>query len=328
MEKNEITALIIMLITGLSAPLFLTSAWMTVFIVFFYYAMLSMSWNIVFGFAGLFSFGHVAFAAIGGYTSVLLAEHAGTSPFIGLLCGGVAAGFIGIILGSLILRVQGFYLCLVTWAFAEVINNVIKTEHEITGGTGGFLTVGFFEGDNGELYTYFLGLALMLLFFIISAVIRHSKWGLYLFAIRDDIDAAESMGVITRLWKVAGFAFGSLLAGVAGAFYAHYFTIIDSSMAGLDEMGKTCLMVILGGLGTLAGPLLGSFFVITLSELIRGVAAEWSLLIFSGIMILTLRFVRGGMMQIIDGILHRLKLDIFKRNRLPSAPPAPIDAER
>lgn len=317
MVRNEIIALIVLTAIGLLAPLLLSPAWMTVFIVFFYYAMLSMSWNIVFGFAGLFSFGHVAFAAIGGYTSVLLAEHVGVSPFFGLVCGGLAAGAVGVLVGALILRVHGFYLCLVTWAFAEVINNVIKTEHEITGGTGGFLTVGFFEGAHGELYTYFLGLTLMLMFFVISATIRHSKWGFYLFAIRDDIDAAESMGVVTRFWKVAGFAFGSCLAGVAGAFYAHYFTIIDSSLAGLDEMGKTCLMVILGGLGTLAGPLLGSFFVITLSELIRGVAAEWSLLIFAGIMILTLRFVRGGMMQIVDGIIKRCNFDIFKKNSQP-----------
>lgn len=307
MKRNEIIVTAGVLGLGLIAPLIVPPLWVTVLNVFFFYAILAISWNIVFGYAGLFSFGHVAFAAVGGYTSALAAEHWGLHPIFGLILGGLAAAFIGLALGMVILRVRGFYLCLVTWAFTEVVNIVLKAEHKFTGGTGGLMAPSFVDSAAAETWAYFIGLGLMLIMFIVSAVLHHSKWGLYLFAVRDDIDAAESMGVATRFWKVFGFAFGSAWAGIAGAYYAHFFNVIDPTIAGLDEMGKICLVVILGGLGTVMGPLLGAFFVVILTELIRGWAAETSLLIFATVMILCLRFVRGGLMQIIQVFSPKLR---------------------
>ncbi len=300
MRKHEIVVIVGILISGLILPLVLKSSlWFAVLNLFFYYAITSISWNIIFGYAGLFSFGHMAFPALGGYTSALLALHIGISPFLGLLLGGLVSGFMGVLIGLVILRVRGFYLILVSWGFAEVFNVIVKTEQQITGGTGGLLTPPFFEGLQSDLYTYFVGLGLMLLILGASAALYHSRWGLCLFAIRDDIDAAETLGIRTRFWKVFGFSFGCAWAGVAGAFYAHFITVIDPSISGVDEMGKICLMVIIGGIGTVFGPLIGSFFVVVISELIRGeAAAEYSLFIFSIIMILTIRFARGGFMEV------------------------------
>jgi len=307
MRKNEIIVTASMLILGLLAPWVVPQFWVTILSVFAYYAIVAIGWNIVFGYTGLFSYGHVAFPAIGGYTSALLAEYIGLSPFLGVVLGALAAGFTGILIGLIILRVRGFYLVLVTWAFAEVINVTIKAEYLITGGTGGFVAPPFFEGPDSELYGYFIGLGLMLLTFIVSAVLYHSRWGLYLFATRDDSDAAESMGINTRLWKVFGFAFGCAWAGMAGAFYAHFFTLVDPTIGGLDEMGKICLIVIIGGIGTVFGPLLGSFFVVIVSELIRGWVAGLSLFIFSIVMILAVRFVRGGFMEVINVLSPRFR---------------------
>ncbi|MGD9081229.1 MAG: branched-chain amino acid ABC transporter permease, partial [Desulfobacterales bacterium] len=143
MKRNEIIVACVMITLGLIAPWVLPSVWTMVVSLFCYYAILTIGWNIIFGYTGLFSYGHVAFPAIGGYTSALLAEHIGLSPFLGLVAGGLAAGFIGVLIGLLILRVRGFYLCLVTWAFAEVVNVVLKAEHHVTGGTGGFLAPSF-----------------------------------------------------------------------------------------------------------------------------------------------------------------------------------------
>ena len=307
MKKNEIVAAVGILALGILFPWIVSTVWLTVLSVFFFYTLLAISWNIIFGYAGLFSFCHVSFSAIGGYTSALMAEHLGISPFLGLLMGGLVAGFFGVLLGLLILRVRGFYLCLVTWAFAEVVNVFLKAEHHITGGTGGFIAPSFFEGPQSELYAYFVGLGLMLIMFVVSAILYHSRWGLCLFAIRDDIDAAESMGIKTRFWKVFGFAFGSAWAGVAGAFYAHFFNLVDPSIGGLDELGKVFLMVIIGGLGTVFGPLIGSFFVVITSEIIRGWSAQLSLLIFAIVMILAIRFVSGGFMEIIRVLSPRLR---------------------
>jgi len=307
MKRNEIIVAILMIALGLIAPVVLPSVWTMVVSIFCYYAILTIGWNIIFGYTGLFSFGHVAFSAIGGYTSALLVEHLGLSPFLGLLAGGLSAGFAAVLVGLLILRVRGFYLCLVTWAFAEVVNVVLKAEHHITGGTGGFLASSFVSGPNAELVGYFIGVGLMALAFVVSALLYHSRWGLYLFAVRDDIDAAESMGVKTRFWKVFGFAFGCAWAGVAGVFYTHYFSLIDPSISGLDEMGKVCLIVIIGGLGTVYGPVLGAFFVIIVAEFLRGWVGGYSLLIFATVMILAVRFVRGGFMEIIQVISPRLR---------------------
>ena len=305
-KRKELIFGLLMLIVGLLTPLAVKSqVWMTTLNIFFFYAILTISYNIVIGYTGLFSFCHVSFGAIGGYTSALLAVKYGLSPFLGMIFGALAAAFLSIILGLFILRVRGFYLCLVTWAFGMVVENVLKNEHHITGGTGGLLSPTFFSGPNAGLYAYFLGLILLFLVYLVSVLIYHSRWGLCLFAVRDDIDAAESMGVRTRFWKVFGFAIGGALAGLAGAFYAHFFSLIDPTLAGLDEQGKVCLMLILGGMGTVIGPVLGTFFIVIVSELIRGWVAESSLLIFSIAMVLTIRFVQGGFMQIINMLFPR-----------------------
>ncbi len=307
MKRNEIIVAVIIIILGLIAPTALPSVWITVLSMAFYYTILTIGWNIIFGYTGLFSYGHAAFPAIGGYTSALLAQHIGLSPFLGLVAGAVTAGFLGILIGMLILRVRGFYLCLVTWAFAEVVNVIITAEHQITGGTGGLLAPTFSSGPSAELIGYFMGLGLMIIVFLISILLYHSRWGLNLFAVRDDIDAAESMGIKTRFWKVFGFAFGCTWAGLAGAYYTHFLGLIDPGIGGLDQMGYVCLIVIIGGLGTVYGPILGSFFVVITKELISGWASGYSLLIFAVIMILAVRFFNGGFMEIIQVISPRLR---------------------
>ncbi len=300
-KRNQFWFAAVLLVLGLTAPLFVTSlVWMTTLNIFFYYAILTISYNIVLGYTGLFSFCHVSFGAIGGYVSALLAAKAGLSPFLTLIVGSLAAAACGLALGMIILRVRGFYLCLITWAFGMVVENVLKNEYQITGGTGGFISPTFFSGPNAGLYAYFIGLVLFLAMYLVSVAVYHSSWGLCLFAVRDDIDAAETMGVRTRFWKVFGFTFGSAWAGLAGAFYAHFFRLVDPTIAGLDEMGKICLMLIVGGLGTVVGPVLGTFFVVIISEMIRGWVAETNILLFAIAMILTVRFVRGGFMELVQ----------------------------
>lgn len=308
MTKNEKIFGLLLLVLGLLASVFVDSpVWLTTLNVFFYYTLLAISYNVIFGYSGLFSFCHPALGLVGGYASAILVQQLGISPLFGPVIGFVAAGVAGLAIGLLILRVRGFYLCLVTWAFGMVLDNIIKTEYQLTGGTGGMMTPTFFQGPNASLYAYFVGLVLLMLMYLVSALLFHSRWGLNLFAIRDDMDAAESLGIRTRFWKVFGFTFGSAWAGVAGAYYAHFFSLIEPGLGSIDEVGKVCLMVIVGGLGTVYGPILGAFFVVIMSELIRGWVAEYSLLIYALVMILVVRFVRGGFMEIITRIVTRIK---------------------
>jgi branched-chain amino acid transport system permease protein len=321
-SKHQLVFAAILLAAGLIAPVFVDSlVWMTTLCIFYYYAMLTISYNIVLGYTGLFSFCHVSFGAIGGYVSAVLATNAGFSPFATIWVGALAAALCGLIIGLVILRVRGFYLCLVTWAFGMVVENVLRNEYQITGGTGGFNSNTFFSGADSALYAYFVGLVLFLAMYLVSIGVYHSRWGLNLFAVRDDIDAAETMGVHTRFWKVFGFVFGSAMAGLAGAYYAHFFSLIDPTIAALDEQGKICLMLILGGLGTVIGPVLGAFFVVILSEVIRGWVAETNLLIFALAMIVTVRFARGGFMDVLQIAAPWFKaigLDRTKGRRAPA----------
>lgn len=311
----------VLLIFGLIAPLFVDSlVWMTTLNIFFYYAMLTISYNIVLGYTGLFSFCHVSFGAIGGYVSAVLASKTGLSPFATMWVGAAAAALCGIIIGLIILRVRGFYLCLVTWAFGMVVENVLRNEYQITGGTGGFNSPSFFMGPHSALYSYFVGLVLFLAMYLVSIAVYHSRWGLNLFSVRDDIDVAETMGINSRFWKVFGFVFGSAWAGLAGAYYAHFFSLIDPTIAALDEQGKICLMLILGGLGTVIGPVLGAFFVVIISELIRGWVAETNLLLFSLAMIVTVRFARGGFIDVLQLAAPWVKAIGLRKSNGRSAP--------
>lgn len=311
----------VLLILGLIAPLFVDSlVWMITLNIFFFYAILTISYNIVLGYTGLFSFCHVSFGAIGGYVSAILATNAGISPFITMWIGAAAAALAGLLVGLIILRVRGFYLCLVTWAFGMVVENVLRNEYQITGGTGGFNSTTFFSGPDSALYSYFFGLFLFLVMYLVSMTVYHSRWGLNFFAVRDDIDAAETMGINSNYWKVSGFVFGSAWAGVAGAYFVHFFSLIDPTMAALDEQGKICLMLIIGGLGTVIGPVLGAFFVVIISELIRGWVAETNLLLFSLVMIVTMRFASGGFMDILQLLLQFGKALPFRKSNIKSSP--------
>jgi branched-chain amino acid transport system permease protein len=263
----------------------------------FYYLMLSASWNLMMGFGGLFSFGHTALSAVGGYASALLVIHVGIPPIVGLFLGGVTAAFFSFLLGVICLRLRGFYLALVTWAFAEIVMGVAKVQYDLTGGTQGLRTVPLFWQGAGRVPYYYLGLALASL--ITYSIYRFSKtdYGSYLRSIREDEMAAEVLGVNTVAWKILCFTYAGFWAGLAGSYYGHYIGVVDPSLGSLGEMSTVVLTVVVGGMGTVFGPVLGSFLVIVAADLFRGKLAALSMVFFSLLMILVVRFFRGGLMQ-------------------------------
>jgi len=278
--------------------------WLTTVNLMFYYIMLAASWNLIMGYTGLFSFAHVAFAGIGGYGASLLSINLNIPPVLGIIIGGGAAGFLGLLLGMLCLRLRGFYLCLVTWAFAVIIETLACTEYKYTGGTGGLVVPTLFRSTSGVPY-YYVGLVMTVIMLYSTSKLINSRIGLYLRSIREDENATEVMGIDTVKWKVFSFVVSSFWAGIAGGFYAHYLGLIDPSIVGLDEMGKVIMMVVIGGIGTLVGPLVGAVFVTFISEFIRGTVAVFGMLVFSVIIILTMRFARGGLMGAVKYIFFR-----------------------
>ncbi|MGQ9600396.1 MAG: branched-chain amino acid ABC transporter permease [Anaerolineae bacterium] len=275
--------------------------WVHVLNMTFYYILLTTSWNLMMGFTGLFSFAHTALAAVGGYASGLLAVKMGLPPALGILVGGLAAAVASLLLGVVSLRLRGFYLCLVTWAFAEIAVGVLRVEYKITGGTMGLVVPALFPASAGRVPFYYVGLALVLAILLFMVWLSRSRVGIYLRSIRDDELASEALGVDTVAWKVFCFTVCGLWAGLAGAYYGHYIGVVDPGMGSLSEMGLVILMVIIGGMGTLSGPVIGAILVMILSEYLRGSLAAMSMFFFAIVMILVMRFFPGGLMA---GLSH------------------------
>jgi branched-chain amino acid transport system permease protein len=274
-----------------------STLWIHVICVIWYYLLLAASWNLLMGFTGLYSFGHTAFASLGGYTSAIIAIRFGAHPLLGLILGGVVAAVFSFGLGVVCMRIKGFYLALVTWAFAEIVNGVARVSYDYTGGTQGLRVIGLLGPGTDRITHYYIGGLLALGgLYLISRMVR-SRWGLYFRSIRNDELASQVLGVNTVKWKVVCFAFSGLIAGIAGAFYASYVGIIDPSIGSIREMGFVMLMVILGGMGTLQGPVIGVIIVVIISNFLRGKLAALSMLFFAILMIIIVRYFSGGVMQ-------------------------------
>lgn len=291
-------------IVAVAVPFILRSPhWLQVLSLAFYYVVLTTSWNLMMGFTGLFSFAHTALAAIGGYTAALLVLRAGLPHAWAIPAAGIAAALASLLLGVISLRLRGFYLCLVTWGFAEIAIGIFRVEYRVTGGTMGLMVPGLFPSAWGKIPYYYLGLLLAALVIGFMVLLSRSRIGLYLRSIRDDELASEVLGVHTVLWKVFCFTVCGFWAGIGGAYYGYVVGVVDPNMGALSEMGKVILMVIIGGIGTLPGPVVGTFLVMVLSELLRGRLAAMSMLIFAVILIVVMRFLPGGVMAAVRPLL-------------------------
>ena len=236
-----------------------------ILVISLYYVILAVGWNLLAGYTGQFSLAHHTFAGIGAYTSALLVQRTGIPILVGVVAGAVVAAAVGYGLGSLCLRMRAIYLALATWAFAESVRLLVTVEYQITRGDLGLAAPLLFGTPRATPYYYlFLGLALVAL--LVAWQIVHSRIGAYLRAIRDDEEAAATMGVDTFRWKRFAFVVSAVFAAVAGAFQGHYIGLLSPTPMKFNEMATVIIMVITGGLRTFAGPALGAVFIELLSE--------------------------------------------------------------
>jgi len=263
------------ILTLLALPAVVSSYAVTVFIFIFFYGYLGQAWNILGGYGGQLSAGHAAFVGVGAYATTLLSMHWGLSPWIGMLVGGALAAGLGAIIGGLAFRfgLRGFYFVLLTVAFAEVCRIVTLNTESMGGALGLYIT---FTGNPWQLQFgdnrayYYVALTLMLLATAIVAGIERSRLGAYLRAIREDEDAAETLGVDTVRYKLYAIVLSAFLTGLGGAFYANYlFSLQPNAVFGIPLSVDIIIRPVVGGAGTLLGPLLGSFILSPLAELAR-----------------------------------------------------------
>jgi branched-chain amino acid transport system permease protein len=278
-----------------------------------YYVILAIGWNLLAGYTGQFSLAHHTFAGLGGYTSALLILYTKVPILVGIAAGIVVAGLIGWALGTLCLRMRAIYLALTTWAFAESVRLLITVEYQITRGDLGLRTPLLFDTPRPTPYYYvFIGLAVLT--GLVAWRVVHSRVGVYLRAIRDDEEAAAVMGVDTFKWKRFVFALSAMLAALAGGFQAHYLGLLSPTPMKFNEMAVIVVMVIVGGLRTFSGPILGAVFIELLSELLRP-WGEIRMVLFALLVIVVARLYPSGL----SGMARSVR-DYAMRSRSPNNP--------
>lgn len=282
----------------------LNAYWIHVAIIAMFYGILASSWSLLAGYAGLFSLGHMAFASVGGYTSALLVQWYGIPVPLGMAAGIAVCCALGAAVGWVCLRMSGPYLAIFTLGFAEIVRITFSTEDEVTAGMGGLHTVPLFDSTSRlpYFYTAFVLLAASL---AIMGWIVHSRWGLFLRAIREDEQAAAASGVAVARFRILVFAIASGFAGLAGVFYAHYIPILTPSIGSLDFMAVLVVMTVIGGMERLPTAVGGAFAVEFLLEALRDYG-QWRLPLFGIILLLTMRFARNGLLTPLWLALMRL----------------------
>ncbi len=266
------------------------------------WVVIGSSWNLLAGYTGQVSFGHAAFFGIGAYTAGILHTKLELSAWWGMLLGGPSAVILGLFIGYLCFRLRGPYFALGTLATGEILRLVANNWVDFTEGMVGILIIQSFGSKLPYFYLAF-GIAVLCLGAI--SLVMHSKLGYYFVSIREDQDAAESLGINTTRYKNISLAISAFFTGTAGAFYLNYMGFIDPSVVfSLHNVSIQAILVgILGGVATLWGPTVGALVMVGIQELFRtaffGLAPKWvsqgHALAFGLLVVLTILYLSNGL---------------------------------
>ena len=235
----------------------------------FLYILLAESWNLIGGFAGYLSFGHVAFFGIGAYTSAMLFHHLSLSPFIGAIPAGLTAASVALIIGYPCLRLRGPYFAVVTLCFAFVVDLIVKNWAFLGGSEGIHLKLvqTNIQVSRSIFYEILLGLAAFTAFYVRR--VEHSKFGMGLASIREDEEVAQTLCIYTAGIKVKAFILSAFFPGVAGGVYAYYISYIHPDIVfDINVSILIVLMALFGGGRSWLGPLFGAVLLTIVNELL------------------------------------------------------------
>ena len=295
----------------LLVPQFITQPfYLHLMILIFLYALLAGSWNILGGYAGQVSLGHAVFFGIGAYASTMGVMEFGLSPWIGMIVGGFLAVFISLIMGYPTFRLKGHYFVIATLAMGEIAF-VLFTNWDWIGGAVGrhlpFMPSGLVNFQFGpKAPYYYIALFLLTMQLIASYFMQRSYLGYYFQAVREDQEAARSLGINITKYKLAAMGLSAFFMAIGGSFYAQYVMYIDpESVLPMMLSIQVCLLAILGGVGTVLGPVIGAAIMIPLAELSRawlgGSGSALDLIIY-GLLIMIIAVVKpSGLMGLLTG---------------------------
>ncbi len=329
--------MVILLLAALGVPLVIRSAtYLHILVLLYFYAYLTTSWNLVGGFAGVLPLGHAAFVGIGAYTSTVLSLQFGISPWLGMIVGGVLATLVGILIGLPTLKMRGAYFALATIAFAEgfrvMVENIDFLGPFNINGPRGLqippMNTGFahFMFAGKEPY-YYIILFLLIGVLALTWMISRSKLGYYLNAGGEEPEAAMALGVNVARAKLVAMAMSSFLTALAGTFYAQFTLYIHpKSIISLDLSFEIAFIALIGGRGSIAGPVLGALLLRPVSDFSRIYFGDtlpgMHLIIFGAVLILVMLYQPRGLQEPLTRAYHGL-LDRLSKN----SPDADTDSQ-
>jgi branched-chain amino acid transport system permease protein len=270
------------------------------------YVILTMGLNITNGWTGLMSFGYAAFYGIGAYTAGILATRYAVPFWLTFPAAGVVAGLFGVAIALPTLRLKGIFLALITIGFQEIVFLVTLNWTSLTRGPMGIPGIpppslaGYSFSSNRDFFYLILALNVVMIF-VVSRIMG-SRVGRTFIAIREDEVAAQAVGIPLFRTKVLSFVISTVMAGVVGAFFAHHAQFISADSFRLDETFIVLTMLIVGGMGTLIGPIIGAVFLVIFPEAARFLS-QYREIVYGAILVLVILFRPEGIAGI-PGIIH------------------------
>ena len=297
-------------------PLWVQSPYaLHIFILLFIAIALGESWNVIGGFAGQYSVGHAAWYGLGAYGAFILLQRKAIAPWFGVWVAVAAAVIIALVVGWITFRLRGPYFVLASIAVAEIIRLAALNWKELTNGAEGILAADVpplrLGGTvitvwNSKTPYYYLGLAMALFCIAVNFLVKRSKLGYYLQAIREDQDAAHSLGIPLTLSKNTALAISAACTALAGSFAAFYIGFIEpQGVFGIEVSIQMVLTCIIGGIGTVAGPVIGAVVVVLLSEALRASLSSAHLLVYGVLVIIVILTMPDGFVGFIAQRLRR-----------------------
>ncbi|WP_209124267.1 branched-chain amino acid ABC transporter permease [Alkalihalobacillus sp. BA299] len=302
--KNSKISLVLFLAILIAFPLVSTDQYyLHIGILILYSALVSQAWNILSGYSGQFSFGHAAFFGVGAYTSTILLVNYNISPWIGMLIGAMVAAVIGLFIGFLSFRykLRGAYFALGTLAFAEILRIIVQNSPFFKKTLGILIPLNpnpFLLQFSSRLGYYYTILALVAVVTLVVYFISRSRLGYNLIAIRENEDAAQSLGVNTFKNKMIAIALSGGLTAIGGTFYAQYILFIEPPTTFGNAVSIAILLpAIIGGMGTVFGPIVGAFIIIPLGEFTSALFGDFvgvHLMAYGLILVLVILYLPEG----------------------------------
>jgi branched-chain amino acid transport system permease protein len=309
-------ALVLLLVVLLFPLIFVQPFPRHIMIMIFLYGSLATAWNILAGYCGQISLGHAVYFGIGAYTSTLLVRDAALTPWLGMLAGAALAVVVSQAIGYPVFRLRGHYFAIATIGFGEIVQTIVLNWDWIGGARGLFVPIKRpdsllnFQFHESKAVYYYIALGLLALALGATRWIERSRRGYYFRAIKEDQDAAASLGVQVAREKQAAMAVSAALTALGGTFWAQYVLFIDpESVFPLALSILICLVAVMGGVGSLWGPLLGAAVLVPLSEgtrvLLGGTGKALDLVIYGALIMLIAVFQPAGLIGLVRQLAAR-----------------------